>query len=160
MNFVKQAKESDIEKMVQQYDIQDVIGDGAFGRVFKCTERSTQQKFAFKKIVKRLLSTEEVSKQFVNDVELIKQLDHPNILKVHEVYQDQFYFYVVEEFCEGQVLIDYITKHKKSMTEREIGTIIRQVLYTLAYAHSKKIAHRDIKPENIMIYTYKNKDNE
>lgn len=69
-----------------------------------------------------MLSTEEVSKQFVNDVELIKQLDHPNILKVHEVYQDQFYFYVVEEFCEGQVLIDYITKHKKSMTEREIGT--------------------------------------
>ena len=75
---------------------------------------------------------------------------HPNVVTIKGFYQDNDYFYVVQELCMGGVLFDAIVS-KASYREREAQTVVRTLLYTIAYCHDRGIVHRDLKPENILL---------
>ena len=77
-------------------------------------------------------------------------MDHPNILKLYEVYQDDARFYVVTELCEGGELFDEIIK-RNHFSEKDAAEIMLQVLKAINYCHANDICHRDLKPENILI---------
>jgi calcium-dependent protein kinase len=76
-------------------------------------------------------------------------LDHPNILKVYEFYQDKDYLYIVTELCTGGELFDRILENK-SFSENTSGEIMKQILSAIKYCHKNGIVHRDLKPENII----------
>lgn len=82
----------------------------------------------------------------------MRQLDHPNIVRLFEVFQDDKRFYLVTELCTGGELFDEITK-RSNFNENDAADIIKQVLSAIAYCHSKNICHRDLKPENILLDT-------
>ena len=84
------------------------------------------------------------------EIEILKNLDHPNIMRLYEVFQDEKYIYLVTELCEGGELFDEILA-RGMFNETDAAFILKQVLSAVAYCHSKKVAHRDIKPENILI---------
>ena len=75
---------------------------------------------------------------------------HPNVVNIRGFYQDNDYFYVVQELCSGGELFDAIVS-KASYSEREAQTVVRTLLYTIAYCHDRGIVHRDLKPENILL---------
>lgn len=75
---------------------------------------------------------------------------HPNVVTIKGFYQDNDYFYVVQELCMGGELFDAIVS-KASYSEREAQTVVRTLLYTIAYCHDRGIVHRDLKPENILL---------
>ena len=81
---------------------------------------------------------------------MLKTLDHPNILKIYEFYQDENAVFIIMEICTGGELFDKIIE-QGSLFEQDAGLIIKQLLEGLAYSHKKGIAHRDIKPENILL---------
>lgn len=77
-------------------------------------------------------------------------MDHPHIIKLHEIYQDNSNIYMITEFLQGGELFDVLVK-KRSLSESIAAKIIKQVLQAINYCHTKKIVHRDLKPENLML---------
>jgi len=80
----------------------------------------------------------------------MRLLDHPNIIKIFEIFEDDTEYYIVMEYCQGGELYEKIKQHK-TFPERECADILRQLICVISFLHSKRIAHRDVKPENIML---------
>lgn len=83
---------------------------------------------------------------------ILKTLDHPNIFKIFEFYQDKNNFYLITEYLEGGELFDYISQ-RKTMNEEVVMLIMDQLISAVHYLHKKSIVHRDLKPENLMLAT-------
>ena len=85
-----------------------------------------------------------------NEIQIIKDLDHPNIVKMFEEYEDGKFLYIVTECIDGGELFDELLRRKK-FTEKDCATIIKQLLEALSHIHANDIAHKDLKPENILL---------
>ena len=135
-------------KFMDDYKILKEIGSGSFGKVYKVQHlKYSDRIFAMKMIRKR--STDDVN-MIIQEINSLKQLDHPNIMKVLEFYQDDINYYLILEYCEGQELFDYLIS-KGTFNEKNACYIMKQLLSSVSHAHKNKIVHRDLKPENIMI---------
>ena len=86
----------------------------------------------------------------MKEVEILKMIDHPNVLKFYETFEDETNLYIVTELCHGGDLMDQI-EVKKSIAEDQTRTIFKGVLKALKYCHEKGIAHLDVKPENFLL---------
>ncbi|KAL4466461.1 hypothetical protein ABPG73_019079 [Tetrahymena malaccensis] len=124
------------------------LGKGAYGEVRKAIHKASGQLRAIK-----IIKIDEVSKEdkqnLENEIDILRNLDHPNIIKIYEFYKDSNYFYIVSELCTGGELFDKIIE-EKSFDEYKACNIIKQVLQAVNYCHSNKIVHRDLKPENLL----------
>ena len=102
----------------------------------------------------KIIRKDDVSNEFMqslqNEIEILKQLDHPNIVRLYEFYQDDLHIYLITEFIEGGELFDKITK-VKNFSEQDAANVMRQLLQAVHYCHIRKIVHRDLKPENLLI---------
>ena len=87
------------------------------------------------------------------EVKIIENLDHPNIVKYYETYDDVKYIYLVMEYCNGGELFEKITKNLEHMSEKEAAKVMESIVKALIHCHANNIVHRDIKPENIMFGT-------
>ena len=87
--------------------------------------------------------------EIAKEVEIIRGLDHPNIVKIYESFVDHKYLYIVTEYVKGGELFDEIIRRKR-FTEEDWACIIKQVLEVVNYLHLNNIAHKDLKPENIL----------
>lgn len=89
---------------------------------------------------------------FLQEVEIMKKLDHPNVLKLYEYFIENEDVFLVTEICKGGELFDRIVE-KEFYTEPDAATLFEQILRSINYIHSQGIAHRDIKPENFLFET-------
>ena len=121
---------------------------GGFSVVHEAIQRTTGDKFAVKIIKKQAIEGEDI-KLLKREIQIMKQLDHPNILKLFEVYEDANSFYLVMELVQGKELFDKIVE-RGQYSEKDAAHIIRQILSAVSYLHSHDIAHRDLKPENLL----------
>lgn len=86
----------------------------------------------------------------MNEINIMRRLNHKNIIKMYEVYEGEYHIYIVLELLKGGELFDRIVK-KGSYSERDAIILITRLLQALEYIHSKGIMHRDIKPENLIL---------
>ena len=131
----------------KKYKILQLIGTGSFGEVFLAQNILTLEQVAMKQIPKTsedLLSDTEI----MDEINILKELDHPDIVRIMEFYNTQDSYYIISEYCKGGELFDQI---EKRFSETQIAVMFRQILSGLAYLHSKNIIHRDLKLENILI---------
>jgi calcium-dependent protein kinase len=140
-----------------RYDIdKTMLAEGGNGKVFRGRDRQSRDRHV---IIKKLgISGVESHKitQFRREAAIMKQLDHPNICKLFELYEDsRFMFFVMEE-CEGGELFEKLSE--RDMSERTVAEYISQIAAALQHAHSKQIAHRDLKPENVCLSSKDPKD--
>ena len=137
-------------KFKDYYKVMDnkLLGEGAFGKVKKCVNIKTKIVHAVKVMEKSKMDKNEKIR-LSYEIDILKNLDHPNIVKLYEVFEDDRNIYLVTELCTGGELFDIISD--RTFTEREAADIIKQVLQAIAYCHKQKVAHRDMKPENILI---------
>ncbi|KAM3146719.1 Protein kinase domain containing protein [Paramecium bursaria] len=124
------------------------LGKGAFGEVRKAVHKLTNQSRAIKIISKEKAGNHEIQK-LKEEVEILRNLDHPNIIKIFEFYQDSRNFYIVTELCTGGELFDKIVE-QNNFSERKAAETMKQILSAVNYCHQSKIVHRDLKPENIL----------
>lgn len=103
-NFVFDHQESDHD-IRKDYQINDIIGSGAFGEVRKCTSRKTGNECAVKIIKINSISKKE-QLQLEAEVQILKQMDHPHIIKVFETFKDKKRYFIVTELCTGGELFD------------------------------------------------------
>jgi calcium-dependent protein kinase len=137
----------DIHKI---YCLQSTIGHGYFSKVkigYKRVE-GEDSKYAIKIIAKSNVDKSRHD-DFLNEVSILKKLDHPNVLKLYEIYQDYSNYYLVMEYLSGGDIFKKIQR-MKSLQQNFIEKILYKVLCAINYCHSIGICHRDIKPENIL----------
>jgi calcium-dependent protein kinase len=100
---------------------------------------------------------DEEKNMLFNEINNLKDLDHPNIIKMYEFFEDPKRYYIVTEICKGGELFDEIATRKK-LSEKEASVLIKQVLSCINYCHQNYIMHRDLKPENILLESNKQFD--
>lgn len=137
-------------KLRDVYKIGNKIGEGAFSSVRRIKHRETQDKRAVKTIHKKKLRNESEREMVFTEVSILSKLDHPNILKIHEFYQDEKNYYIITEFCSGGELFEKIIS-EGTLSEGIAASYMRQLLSVMVYLHDRHIAHRDIKPENLVL---------
>jgi len=127
------------------------MGSGAYGVVWKCIHAKTGQTRAVKIIPKQDSGQVKADIELINkELEILRTLDHPNIVKLYEYYEDAKKFYLVTEYCEGGDLFAGISKVGR-VPEPLAAKIMRQVLSAISYCHANNIVHRDLKPDNILL---------
>ena len=130
------------------YKVIEYLGEGSFGKVFKAREISTGKIIAVKKM--SINHSEKKHSNIIREINLLKHLDHPNIVKYYDYFEEEDFIYLMMEYLEGGTLKQFINS-KSVITEDEARKIIRQLLTALSYLHyTCDICHRDVKPENIM----------
>lgn len=134
----------------ENYQIIKKMGEGAYGVVTKVKHISTGLERAMKKIIKSQRTKKETELQILNEIEILKKLDHPNIVKIFEFYNTHDGYYLITEFCKEGELFQHI-KEKISFSEVITAKIMYQIFSAVNYCHSSNIIHRDLKPENILV---------
>jgi calcium-dependent protein kinase len=122
------------------------IGQGGYGTVHRAKHRVSGCKRAVKVLS---LRSDKFVQKCKKEVAVMKQLDHPNVVKLVETFEDEKAAYLVMELCEGGELLSRVMK-ERVFPERTASSVIRQVLRGVQYLHSHDIAHRDLKPENML----------
>jgi serine/threonine protein kinase len=131
------------------------IGKGAFGEVFLGSKKNVDQKFAVKKVSRGLVYQEKVKKYFNNEIFILKNISHPNIIKLYDIKQTLNNFYLVFDLCNGgglsNCLEEYMRENQMPFTEEITQHIMRQLVSAIQYLHNKRILHRDLKLDNILL---------
>jgi calcium-dependent protein kinase len=164
--FIKEINENPFE----QYELINKLGEGGYGKVYKVKHKKTAVIRAMKIINKYKDKTQldlyediEIENlkikvdqrkyeddRFLKEIEILKKLDHPNIMRIYEFYNREHRFYLICEYIEGEELFEKITA-SKYFNEEMAATYMHQILSGVNYLHKMGIIHRDLKPENILV---------
>lgn len=136
-----------------QYRIEETIGAGGMAVVYKAWHTSLDKYFAIKKLSDSLAQNSEARERFVREAKTHSRLEHPNIVKFHDILQDHETgnVYIVMEYVEGRTLARMIGKETGPIPFEKAWPIFRQLLEGIGYAHSQGVVHRDIKPGNVIV---------
>lgn len=128
------------------------LGSGSFGSVRTAYKSVNPSKhFAVKSIKRDFIETGKVNEdELIQELLILRSIDHPNIVKLHEIYLDHDYLHFVQELCLGGPICPSRTPEGK-FSERDAAKIVRQSLQALNYLHELNIVHRDLKTENILL---------
>ncbi|XP_066424017.1 death-associated protein kinase 2-like isoform X1 [Molothrus aeneus] len=132
------------------YELLERLGSGHFGVVRLCRERSTGAFYAAKFLRMRRGRPGPERAQVEREVSILRQLQHPNILRLRELFASTAEVVLVLELIRGGELFDFIAE-KEMLSEEEAVEFLGQILSGVQYLHARLIAHFDLKPENIML---------
>ena len=145
-DFLTQNKDA---SFMDVYNLGKCLGKGTFGEVHLCVHKESGAERAVKCIRKSRFDVAE--KAFlVNEITILRSLDHPNIVKMYEYFEDTNVLYLVQDVCKGGELFDEIIR-RANFREEDAALIISRILNAMNYCHQRNIVHRDLKPENILL---------
>jgi hypothetical protein len=140
-----------IEEVYEGVHNGPVLGSGISGLVRLVTHKKTGIKYAVKVLDLGLVESEEELMQLREEILILSQLDHPNIVRLEEVYESHSEIYLVQELCLGGELFDRLDEQPDyHYTEAECARLVKQMLAAVSYCHSRGIIHRDLKLENYL----------
>lgn len=137
--------------IVDEYSVAEHLGRGAFGNIRKCIHRATGQERAVKTIKKSSAKRNmPENSKFFCEADILRNADHPNIVRMHEVYDNGMFFHIVTEVLTGGELLDYILSNKV-LSESTAAHFFKQLISAVYYCHANGVIHRDLKPENLVL---------
>lgn len=153
--FVKIEKDvfdEDWNEILEKYELGKQLGSGAFAVVKHVTEKSSGNVYAMKVVNKEKMASVESTRDDVltSEVDLLRRLDHRNILKIHEVVDTKTKMFIMLELVRDGDLYDKL-KREGRIAENDARDIFIQMAEAIAYLHKENVSHRDLKPENILV---------
>ena len=136
--------------MFDYYQINKTLGKGKFGLVKSATHKKTGKTVAVKVMAKKDMSVQDVELQR-REIEILKMCQHPHIIRLLDIFENQDYIYIIMEQLNGGDLFSYLEKRKFTVPESRAKKMSHQIATALYYLHSFGVAHRDLKPENILM---------
>ena len=151
LKFARENFVGEVEgKLLDIYDVLKQLGKGGYGKVYEVKNKKTGEIRACKHLSK--LNVKDLDK-FRREIEIMKKMDHPNIIKIYEVFESERSLYIIMEECKGGEIFDRIIEHiqnKQMYSEKDAAIIFQQVMSCIQYCHNQNICHRDLKPENLL----------
>ena len=136
--------------LVGKYRLLRVIGDGSFSTVKLGVNIFTNQTVAVKIVQKSSLVDQFQFERLQERIATVQRLDHPGVIKLIDVIEDEEAFYIVLEYCGGGELFDFIISRQR-VEEPLAKRFFKQIVLAVGYCHSQNVIHRDLKPENILL---------
>ena len=146
---------------IDDYELEKCLGKGAFGEVYLTSRAGDTKKYATKKMDRGAIDKSEARKYLANEIMILKNLNHPNIVKFQDLKKTKNHYFLIMECCNGGELADALDKYKQkngtAFPEELVQHFMRQIIDAFKYIHGKKIIHRDIKLANILL-NYENEE--
>ena len=143
--IIKYGRETFIKKaggkLLESYDVIRQLGKGGFGKVYEVRHKKTGEIRACKHLSKLNINNLE---KFKNEIELLRKMDHPNIIKLYEIFESDRSLYLIMEECKGGEVFSKIIERinaKLMYSEKDAANIIKQVISCINYCHNKNICH-------------------
>ncbi|KAI3379324.1 hypothetical protein SNEBB_003151 [Seison nebaliae] len=140
---------NDDNEVFESFARMSELGKGAFGQVFHVIECTTRENYAMKIIRKHKIGSREAI-SLSNEIEILKKVNHPNLLRIFRVIETRKNVYLITELCNGGEL-GSVLKKKTKLPERIVRKFVQLIANALAYLHKHSIVHRDLKLENILL---------
>ena len=132
------------------YEVKNKLGSGKFGLVKLGIDKKTGQKVAIKIMKKSSMDSSDLE-LVRTEIEILKICQHPNIIRLYNVFENADYMYIIMEYCSGGALFSYLENRNFRLSEKRASTIIHKMSAAVYYMHSFGVAHRDLKPENVLM---------
>ncbi|KAK7265298.1 hypothetical protein RJT34_32916 [Clitoria ternatea] len=139
-----------LEKNIGKYRLGRTIGEGAFSKVKLAVNVNNGQQVAIKVIDKLMIMENNLNYQVKREIRTMKLLDHPNIVRIHEVIGTKTKIYIVMEYVSGGQLLDRMS-YTGRLNECEARKLFQQLIDAMDYCHNKGVYHRDVKAENLLL---------
>jgi serine/threonine protein kinase len=134
---------------LKHYEIRDLLGRGGMGMVYRGFDPTLEREVAIKVLPPELTGDSVLLRRFLTEAKASAQLNHPNVVGIHSIDQDDEQYFIVMEFVDGGDLAARI-KQKGPLPVSEATKVMKSAASALSSAHKLRIVHRDIKPENVM----------
>jgi len=134
--------------MQNKYEVLGVVGEGAYGIVYKCKNKETGKYVAIKKF--KEVGDELVKKTMKRELKMLQRLHHPNVVEFQDAFRRKGNLFLVFEFVDKN-LLELLQEHPNGLDPNLIRHLIYQLCKSIKYLHEQNIIHRDIKPENLLI---------
>ena len=140
---------------LDEYLLIKFLGKGTFGEVYLTKKENSNNYFATKRIEKQLVESEKYRKYFNNEISILKQLKHENIINLYDLKYTDNHCYIIMEYCNGGSLLQCLKRFKelyhRPFTEEIVQYLMYQIVSAVKYIHSQRIIHRDLKLDNILV---------
>ena len=141
---------------LDDYTLARFLGKGTFGEVYLTKKRNSNNVYATKRMDKQMVDDPRYKKYFNNEIKILKQLFHENIIRLEDLKVTKNHYYIIMEYCNGGSLKQCLDRYKElyhhAFTEEIVQYIMRQVISAVKYIHSQRIIHRDLKLDNILVH--------
>jgi serine/threonine protein kinase len=149
--LVKEDGDTELKDLLtRKYEIQEKIGEGGMGIVYKALQKSMDRIVAIKILAPKYCARPRLIEQFIREARAAGALNHPNIIQVHDVGTENSLHYFSMEYVDGPTCMK-VLKSQGPMPEEAALEVVQQTAKALEYAHANRLIHRDIKPDNIMV---------
>ena len=138
------------KSLFDKYEVKQKIGKGKFGLVKSGINKETHKQVAIKIMAKKNMDKSDLELAKV-EIDILKISQHPNIIKLYDIYENENYIYIIMEYCSGGDLLSYFEYYEYELKETKVCEIIHKLSMAIYFLHSYGIVHRDLKPENILM---------
>jgi serine/threonine protein kinase len=135
----------------ERYELEHRLGHGGMATVYCARDLKLDRQVAIKLLADNYAGDQEVRKRFSREARLAAKLDHPNVVQVFDVGEDEDRPYIVMEHVDGGTLADRLEGRRRSLPRAEALRLLTQLCDGLGHAHAKRLVHRDIKPQNLLL---------
>jgi len=138
------------KNLFDNYEIKETIGKGKFGLIKSGINKETKMPVAIKILSKKLMDKSNMELAKI-EIDILRIAQHPNIIKLYDVFENEHFIYIIMEKCNGGDLLSYFERYEYKLPETKVCEIIYKLAMALYYLHSYGIIHRDLKLDNILM---------